>query len=202
MHLATVNRKGGVGKTTTAVYLAALLGQRGRTLLVDADPDQSALRWITAAEGIDGVVPIALPTNAIHRQLPDLVADQYAHVVIDTPAGAGNDAIVRSALLAADTVVVPTGPTLADVDRLRPTVDFIAAVADIHPLAYAVLLTRVRRGTNSQREARPLLAADHPVLDAEIPLREAIATSWGDHRPACTADYAAALDELLTTEAA
>ena len=200
MHLATVNRKGGVGKTTTAVYLAALLGQQGRTLLVDADPDQSALRWITAADGIAGVVPIALPTTALHRQLPDLVGDAYAHVVVDTPPGTGNDAIVRSALLAVDTVIVPTGPTIADVDRLRPTVDFIAATADIHPLAYAVLLTRVRRGTTSAREARPILAADHPVLDAEIPLREAIATSWGEHRPACTDDYSAVLAELLHTE--
>ena len=43
MRLAVINLKGGTGKTTSAVYLAAALARRGRTLLVDADPQGSAL---------------------------------------------------------------------------------------------------------------------------------------------------------------
>ncbi|MGA2835111.1 MAG: ParA family protein [Acidimicrobiales bacterium] len=45
MRLAITNPKGGTGKTTTAVHLAAGLGMRGRTLLIDADPQESATEW-------------------------------------------------------------------------------------------------------------------------------------------------------------
>lgn len=195
MKLALVNRKGGVGKTTSAVFFAALLGQTGRTLLVDADPDQSTLQWLTVAEDMPGVDVVALPTTQVHRQVAGL-ASAYEHVVIDTPPGTGSQSIVRSALHAVDTVVIPTGPVIGDLGRLRSTVDFVAEVSEHHDLVYALLLTRVRRGTTSAREARPLLTdLGHPVLDAEIPLREAIGSSWGTPRPSDDA-YAAALAEL------
>jgi chromosome partitioning protein len=45
MRIALVNQKGGVGKSTSAVYLAAGLARYGRTLLVDSDPQQTALTW-------------------------------------------------------------------------------------------------------------------------------------------------------------
>jgi chromosome partitioning protein len=45
MRIALVNQKGGVGKSTSAVYLAAGLARQGRTLLVDADPQQTVLSW-------------------------------------------------------------------------------------------------------------------------------------------------------------
>jgi chromosome partitioning protein len=45
MRVALINEKGGVGKSTTAVYLACGLAARGRTLLVDADPQQTVLAW-------------------------------------------------------------------------------------------------------------------------------------------------------------
>ncbi len=103
MRLAVVNLKGGTGKTTVAVYLAAALNPRGRTLLVDADPQRSALAWSETAGGFPFPV-ISLPTRDLHRRLPQLW-EGYAHVVIDTPPG--DPGIVQSALLACERALIP-----------------------------------------------------------------------------------------------
>jgi chromosome partitioning protein len=42
---AVVNTKGGVGKTTTAVHMAAILMRNEPTLLIDGDPQASAASW-------------------------------------------------------------------------------------------------------------------------------------------------------------
>lgn len=67
----------------------------------------------------------ALPVRDLHRRMVELAAD-YAHVVIDTPP---NDAAVtRSAVMAADLVVVPLAPSTMDMDRLLETLELIADV--------------------------------------------------------------------------
>ena len=85
MRLATVNTKGGVGKTTTAVYLATRLHQQGRTLLVDADPQQSALLW-SQQDPIFPFTVVSLPVRDLYRRLADL-GRGYEHVIVDTPPG-------------------------------------------------------------------------------------------------------------------
>jgi len=192
MRLAVVNLKGGTGKTTVAVFLAAALHRRGRTLLVDADPQRSALSWSETAGGFPFPV-ISLPTRDLHRRLPQLW-EGYAHIVVDTPPG--DTGIVKSALLACEKVLIPLGPSLMDLDRLRPTLELLAEVEPINPITVAVLLTRVRRGTRSARAAREVLAEfGFPVLSAEIPLREAYSVSFGVV-PAELEEYTEVLDEL------
>ena len=85
MIIALLNQKGGVGKTTLSVNLAAALALSGkRTLLVDADPQGSALDWQAARRGetLFPVVGMAKPT--LHKDVPGL-ASGYEHVVIDGP---------------------------------------------------------------------------------------------------------------------
>src|SRR3954470_21818332 len=91
MRLAVVNLKGGTGKTTSATALAMSLSARGRTLLVDADPQGSALAW--SEEAAFPFPTIGLPVRDLHVRLLQLGAD-YDHIVIDTPPGVPR--IVRS----------------------------------------------------------------------------------------------------------
>ena len=192
MRLATVNTKGGVGKTTTAVYLAAGLHAQGRTLLVDADPQQSALLW---SQG-DPVFPyniVSLPVRDLHRRLADL-GRGYDHVVIDTPPG--DTTIIRSAVMAAEVVIVPASPTGLDLNRLMPTFELLAELEPVHAVDVGVLLTKVRRGTLSARGVREVLAeVGYPVLDTEIPLAEQYAASFGI-APTDLGPYADLITEL------
>jgi len=192
--VAVINLKGGTGKTTTAVYLASGLSARGRTLLVDADPQGSAFSWSERAPDL-AFTTVALPSRDLYRRVTDL-ARGFDHVVIDTPPG--DAGLVRCAALAVDTVVVPLPTGLVDLDRLTPTLEVLADVQPYHhSLTVQCILTRVRRGTKSAEAARRLIAELRlPTLPAEIALRENYSTSFG-LAPRDLNEYGAVVTALL-----
>ncbi len=196
MRLVIADLKGGTGKTTSAVHLAALLHGRGRTLLVDADPQGSALSWSESAEDFPYPV-VGLPVRDLHRRLPAL-AQGYAHVVIDTPPT--DVAIVRSALLAADTALIPLSPSMLDLDRLKATVELLAEVEPINAVVPHALLTRVRQGTKSLDAAREILAELGLPVVGEIPLREKYGNAFGLAPDDAEGWYGRALDTLVSAE--
>ena len=115
MIVALLNQKGGVGKTTLALHLAGRWAGKGRrVLVVDADPQGSALDWSEQRASLGhprlfGV--LGLPRETLHRELPAIAAD-VDHVIVDgAPRIAG---VARSALLAADVVLVPATPSPLD----------------------------------------------------------------------------------------
>jgi chromosome partitioning protein len=122
MIIGLLNQKGGVGKTTMTLNLAAYFAREGlRTLVVDADPQASALSWSSAREAPALFPVIGMATPTLHRDLPAVAAD-YAVTIID---GAPRVNIGRSAILASDLVIIPITPSPFDVWAADQTVRLV-----------------------------------------------------------------------------
>ncbi|GAA4261795.1 ParA family protein [Dietzia aurantiaca] len=170
LKIAVVNTKGGVGKTTTAVYLTAVAREGGMTAeLLDTDPQGSATSWAEiAAEGTSPLKFPVTPANKITLGRPS----KCDLTVIDTPPGAAD--IIQAAIDAADVVVVPTAPSGLDLQRVWPTLEAAA-----HKPA-GVLLTSAELGTKLLDMTKEALEAEGVfVFENIIGKRQAIRQSFG-----------------------
>lgn len=201
MKVAVTNLKGGTSKTTSAFFLAAAFAWRGKTLLVDCDPQASSLSWAESAEedgGSLGFSVMGLPTRDVHRKLKGFEGD-YEHIVLDTPPG--ELTIARSALLAADVALVAVQPTAMDLDRVMPTLELIAEVEPVNDLTFYVLLARVRRISREGRDARQAMEEmGFPVMQTEVPQLGFYSDAFGEVVGRNLGDYDRVARELLGEE--
>jgi chromosome partitioning protein len=129
MFISLLSQKGGTGKTSLAIHLAALLSANGhKTLLIDADPQASAMAWFACRVqhghlSLPNLSVMAISNGTITDQLPQL-CKTYDHVVIDGPPR--GDRIARDVILSSDLVLVPTRLSGFDVwaaDSIAKTID-------------------------------------------------------------------------------
>lgn len=180
MIVALLNQKGGTGKTTLALHLAGEWARRGnRVTLIDADPQGSALDWseLRACEHLPrrfGVVGLARDT--LHREAPEL-ARNADHVVIDGPPRVAG--LMRSALLAADLVLIPVQPSPLDGWASAEMLALVNEARIYRPeLVARFVLNRCAARTVLARETAEALADhDPPVLSATVGQRIAFAAA-------------------------
>jgi chromosome partitioning protein len=166
MNIVVGNVKGGVGKTTTAVYLAAAAAARGRgnVVLVDSDPQGSAAEWLEQSP-LDGVELVEAPSE---RTVIRALASSDGMVVVDTPPG--DERIVRAALRRADAVVIPTRAGGVEPTRVLTTLEMTP-----EDVACGIVVCAARLGTNDlEATIEDWSSAKVPVWGV-IPERVAIA---------------------------
>jgi chromosome partitioning protein len=144
MNIVVGNVKGGVGKTTTTVYLSAAAVDRGwdPVTLIDADRQASSAEWLEESP-IAGVDLVEAPSE---RTVVRAMADHDGLVVVDTPPG--DERVVRAAVERADVVVIPTRAGGVEYSRVAATLDLIG-----RGTPFGVVICAARLGTNDLDEA-------------------------------------------------
>lgn len=166
MIVLVAHQKGGVGKSTFTVNIAAELQRLGSdVILVEADPTvHTVTNWARDREE-NGHQPIQAvqKTGNLRGSLQDL-DDRYDYVLVDVPGKDSRE--MRTAMTAAHVFVMPLQPTQADLDTTESVVRTITEAQDFNP-DLRVLAVINRAGTNvfskSVKEAHTYLA-DYPEI--------------------------------------
>ena len=177
--IAVVNQKGGVGKTTISMHIAASLSQRKyKVLIVDADKQASATSWATAAS--DGnlfpatITQLSAAKSKLHREVKKYV-DDFDWIVIDAPPSEESP-LTRSALLIADLAVIPVLPSPLDLWAsigIRETISDQIMPVNENLRSRLVLNQCAPKRTLSKEAAKILAAFEIPLCKTIIRDREA-----------------------------
>ena len=178
MIISIVNQKGGVGKTTLTINLAAAFALNGKkTLLIDADPQGTASDWaLVRGDNKPPFQVVQLARAVIHRDIKSF-GDDYEYIIIDGPPRSYD--VTRSAVLASDIVIIPVQPSGADVWATKEICVLAKeAAAFKETQKSAFLVSRKIKGTTIGRDIVDALCRfEIPTLKACTTQRVAYAES-------------------------
>jgi chromosome partitioning protein len=118
--IAVISQKGGNGKTTVAIHLAALAAESEKVLLLDLDPQGSALEWASRRGDRPPDITPAHPAS-LSKEIERGEKEGYTFTVIDTAPHADHAAL--QAARSADLVVIPCRPATFDLAAINATLD-------------------------------------------------------------------------------
>ncbi|WP_138472148.1 MULTISPECIES: ParA family partition ATPase [Rhodobacterales] len=176
MIISFLNQKGGVGKTTLSINVAACLARQGhRVLLIDADKQSSATTWASLREDAPFQV-VSMARANMARDALKLAAD-YTHTIIDGPPHA--EEIARSCIVASDFVALPIEPSGLSTWASDLTVRQVREAQEFKPaLKCGFVVSRKIGKTVIGRDIRSMAAeAGLPILQTDIEQRVAFAES-------------------------
>jgi len=164
---SVANQKGGTGKTTLSMNLAAGLSRRGRTLIIDADPQGSAGQWagLSTDERPFPVSVISVASN-LAREVSRMRQD-YQYLVIDCPPTL-ETGVAQSAMSISDKVFVPILPSPVDLwasVRLTDAIDQIK-ISNSRLQAYILINQLELRSAMSRSMSQALAEFDMPTLQS------------------------------------
>jgi chromosome partitioning protein len=166
MILTVGGEKGGPGKSTIATTLAAMRATAGRqVLLVNADPQQTAVHWATMRreQDVPQVTTVTMRGPKIHTEIVDM-AKRFEDVVIDT---GGHDSVeLRSALVVSDRLLMPLRPSQPDIWTLEKMAEIVGQISTVNErLECLLVMNQVPSVSRDRlRQAIEMVMADWPMF--------------------------------------
>ena len=204
--IAVINQKGGTGKTTLALNLAAGLARRAATVIVDADPQHSISQWV-AMGGNEDAMPRVTQVGDSAAAVISHLKKNHRYVVVDCPP-AVQGAAIEEILASADRVLIPVLPSPLD---LWASVEMAALVNEAQKKnrtlqAWLVLNQVETRNALSRVMQQAVAEFDVPLLQASIQRRAAYRSAavegvsvyaLGSRGLQAVADIEAIIEEVL-----
>jgi chromosome partitioning protein len=177
MIISVISTKGGTGKSTIALNLAALLfSSKCRVLLIDADPQETIGQW---GELTEQEYPMILvePTPVIHEKIK-LAVREFDMVIIDTPPSFREQ--MHSVIKSTDKVIIPVSPGLSDIWSTEKLLNlYRKEQAQRSGIDARLVISRIDKRTRLGRDFRPFLERlNVPIFKTEISQRTVIAESF------------------------
>jgi chromosome partitioning protein len=165
--IAFVGNKGGAGKTTLSVNLAAGLARQAATAVVDADPQGSAYQWSVFYES-ENTIPVYQATNDLEDMVQQLLED-YQYVVVDCPPSV-HAPQTKTVLEFGDTAIIPVQPSPVDLWATVHIEEAVTTARQVNPALRALLVINQLeiRTTLSQLVREALSEISLPVAETAL----------------------------------